>query len=103
MEKLVSSKSPDNLKLAKKLSNDSRYMNDPGVCNMNDINDFICSTDIYPNSILLAARCIENYKDTSLDLDITIDKNRFITKINHKDDDFDFEVISIPFPTSKGP
>ena len=35
-----------------------------------------------------------------LDLDITIDENRFITKIYHKVDDFDLEVVSFPFPTS---
>ena len=35
-----------------------------------------------------------------MDLDITIEENRFITKIYHKVDDFDFEVVSFPFPTS---
>ena len=65
MDKLVSSKSPDNLKLAKKLSNISRYINDIEVCNMNDINDFIiCFKDNHPNSILLTTRYIENHKDT---------------------------------------
>ena len=54
---------------------------------------------IYPDSILLTAGCIENHTDTFLDLDITVDENRFITKINHKVDDFDFEVVSFPFPT----
>ena len=31
MDKLVSSKSPENLRMAKKLSNNSRYINDIGV------------------------------------------------------------------------
>ena len=44
--------------------------------------------------------CIEKDKDTFLDLNITIEENRFITKIYHKVDDFDFEVVSFPFPTS---
>lgn len=35
-----------------------------------------------------------------MDLDISIDEDRFITKIYHKVDDFDFEVVSFPFPTS---
>ena len=35
-----------------------------------------------------------------MDLDITIEENIFITKIYHKVDDFDFEVVSFPFPTS---
>ena len=66
---------------------------------MNNINDFmICSKDIYPNSIPLTAGCIENHKDTFLD--ITIDENRFITKIYHKVGDFDF-VVSFPFPISQ--
>ena len=38
--------------------------------------------------------------DTFLDLDITIEENRFITKIYNKVDDFDFEVVSFLFPTS---
>ena len=47
MDKLVSSKSPENLRMAKKLSNNSRYIDDIGVCNMNNNNDFmICSKDI---------------------------------------------------------
>ena len=49
---------------AKGLSNSSRYIDDIGVCNMNNNNDFICSKDIYPESILLTAGCIENHKDT---------------------------------------
>ena len=52
---------------------------------MNNINDFmICSRDIYPNSIPLAAGWIENHKDTVLDSDITIEENRLLTKINQK-------------------
>ena len=100
MDKLVSSKSPENLRMAKKLSNNSRYIDDIGVCNMNNNNEFmICSKDIYPESIPLTG-CIENDKDTFLDLDITLKENRFITKIYNKVDDIDFEVVSFPFPTS---
>ena len=101
MDKLVSSKSPDNLRLAKKLSNNSRYIDDIGVCNMNNINDFIlCSKDIYPDSIPLTAGSLENHKDTFLDLDIKIEEGRLIKKIYHKVDDFNFDVVSFPFPTS---
>ena len=72
-----------------------------GVCNMNNNNEFmICPKDINPESIPLTTKCIENDKDTFLDLDITIEENRFITKIYNKVDDFDFEVVSFPFPTS---
>ena len=101
MDKLVSSKSPSNLRMAKKLSNNSRYKDDIGVCNLNSINDFmICFEDIYPDSVPLTVGCIENHKDTFLDLDITIEENRFITKIYIKVDDFGFEVVSFTFPTS---
>ena len=95
MDKLVSSKSPENLRMAKRLSNNSRYIDDIGVEFM------ICSKDIYPESIPLTTGCIENDKDTFLDLDITLEESRFITKIYNKVDfDFDFEVVSFPFPTS---
>ena len=54
IDRLVSSKSLDSLRLAKKLSNNSRIIDDTEVCNTNDINDFVLwSQDIYPNSILL--------------------------------------------------
>ena len=53
-----------------------------------------------PESIPLTTGCIENDKDTFLDLDITLEKNRFTTKIYNKVDDFDFEVVIFPFPTS---
>ena len=64
------------------------------------VRGLICSKDIYPESIPLIAGHLENDKDTFLDLDITIEENRFITKIYHKVNDFDFEVVSFPFPTS---
>ena len=35
--------------------------------------NMICSKDIYPESIPLTTGCIENDKDTFLDLDITLD------------------------------
>ena len=101
MDKLVSSKTPDNLRLAKILSNNSRYIDDIAVCNMNDINDFLnYSIGIYPDSIPLTAGCLENDRDSFLDLDIHINDGRYVTKVYHKVDDFDFEVVSFPFPTS---
>ena len=59
MDKLVSSKSPDNLRMTKKLSNNSRFI-DIGICNMNDFNIFKCSKDIYPDTIPLTAGFIES-------------------------------------------
>ena len=40
MDKLLSSKTSDNLRLAKNLSYNSRYIDDIAVCNMNDMNNF---------------------------------------------------------------
>ena len=101
MDKLVSSKSPDNLRLAKKQSNNSRYIDDIAVCNMGSINDFMgYSTNIYPASIPLTFGSLDNQRDTFLDLDINIEGTGFVTKVYHKVDDFDFEVISFPFVNS---
>ena len=51
--------------IKKKKSNNSRYIDDIGVCNMNNNTNFmICSKDIHPESIPLTAGCIENHKDT---------------------------------------
>ena len=41
MDILVSSKSPDNLRMENKSNNYSRYIGDILVCNTNDINDFM--------------------------------------------------------------
>ena len=38
--------------------------------------------------------------DSFLDLDIHINDDRYVTNVYHKVDDFDFEVVSFPFPTS---
>ena len=41
MDKLVISKTSDNLRLVKKLSYNSRCIDDIAVCNMNDITNFV--------------------------------------------------------------
>ena len=106
MEKLVNTKRNDinynrNIRLAKKLSNNCRYIDDILVCNMTDINEFLhYASEIYPNSIPLTAGNPNQLKDTFLDVDMHIEENHFNTKIYHKVDDFNFDVISFPFPTS---
>ena len=68
---------------------------------MIDINEFLqYSLEIYPDSIPLTAGNADHLKDTFLDIDIQIEGNNFSTKIYHKVDDFDFEVVSFPFPNS---
>ena len=106
MNKLVNTKQDNfnynrNIRLAKKLSNNSRYIDDILVCGIRDINKFLqYSSEIYPDSIPLTAGNTDHLKDTFLDIDIQIERDNFNTKIYHKVDDFNFEVVSFPFPTS---
>ena len=106
MDKLVNTKHNSNdynrnIRLARKLSNNSRYIDDILVCDMMDVGEFLqYSLDIYPDSIPLTAGNADHLKDTFLDIDIHIEGNDFNTKIYHKVDDFDFEVVSFPFPNS---
>ena len=106
MKKLVDTKRDNinynrNIRLAKKLSNNSRYIDGILVSNMRDINEFLqYAIEIYPDSIPLTAGSDDHLKDTFLDIDIQIEGDNFNTKIYHKVDDFNFDVISFPFPTS---
>ena len=60
-----------------------------------------CVPNIFiPTLFLLLPDVQKGTKTLFLDLDITIDENRFITKLCQKVDDFDFEIVSFPFPTS---
>ena len=106
MDKLVNTRQNNedynrNIRLARKLSNNSRYIDDILVCGMRDINEFLqYSSEIYPDSIPLTAGNADHLKDAFLDIDIQIEGDNFSTKIYHKVDDFDFEVVSFPFPNS---
>ena len=101
MEKLVKSKSQIDLDIAKKVSNNSRFIDDIAVCNMKSNSEFFnYSSVIYPDTIPLTSGIIDNVKDSFLDLDIRIEDGKFVIKVYHKVDDFDFEVVSFPFPTS---
>ena len=106
MDKLVNTKQNNvnynrNIRLAKKLSDNSRYIDDILICGLRDINEFLqYSSEIYPDSIPLTAGNADHLKDTFLDIDIRIEDDNFDTRIYHKVDDFNFEVVSFPFPTS---
>ena len=68
---------------------------------MDNINDFMgCSKDIYLASIPLTSGNLDNHRDTFLDLDINIADGMFVTKVYHKVDDFDFNVVTFPFLNS---
>ena len=98
MRDLVDSKNPDKLKLAKTLSNNSRYIDDILVCNYTYFIDI--AKLIYPNSIPLSQSNTNDLMENFLDINITIENKQSILKIYHKVEDFDFHVINFPFPCS---
>ena len=55
---------------------------------------------IYHSSLQLEESDFGYHYDHFLDLNIRIVNGRFVIGIYHKVDDFDFEVISFPFPSS---
>ena len=56
--------------------------------------------DIYDNTLILEGSTCSYKRDNFLDLYIRIIDGKFVTGIYHKVDDFNFEVISYPFPDS---
>ncbi len=87
--------------LAKLLSSTSRYIDDVSIINYTHF-DTILST-IYPND-LLAERNGNNNKDiVYLDVHINIQDDCLRTKVYHKVDDFNFNVVLLTFPNSAIP
>ena len=58
------------------------------------------SKDTYDNTLILEGRTCSYKRDNFLDLYIRVIDGKFVTGICHKVDDFNFEVISYPFPDS---
>ena len=56
--------------------------------------------DIYDNTLLLEGSTCRYKQDTFFHLYIRVVDHKFITGIYHKVDDFNFKVISCPFPQS---
>ena len=98
MMDLSESKEPADIKLCKQLSNNSRYIDDISVLNYLSFGEL--SKRIYHEELLLEESTFGYHYDHFLDLNIRIFDNKFIVGIYHKVDDFDFEVISFPFPES---
>ena len=98
MRDLLDSKNPNKLKLAKTLSNNSRYIDDILVCNYTDFIDI--AKLIYPNSLPLSQGNNNDLEENFLDININIENKQCILKIYHKVEDFDFNVINFPFPCS---
>jgi hypothetical protein len=88
----------DKLALAKVLSNNSRYIDDILVCNSSNFKEI--AKLIYPNSIPLTQGNVDDFVENFLDINIKNEDNDCSLKIYHKVDDFDFNVITFPFPCS---
>ena len=98
MYKLSKSKLELDTRLAKILSNNSRYIDDISVINYLGFGSI--AKDIYHPTLILEESNTGYHYDTFLDLLVRIHNKRFIIGIYHKVDDFNFEVINYPFPTS---
>jgi len=81
-----------NFSLAKKLSHNARYIDDIACPNVE--NFIFIANKIYPNDIPLTSGNPDHSHDVFLDLDICISNDNFVTKIYHKIDDFNFEVVN---------
>ena len=90
-----------NFTLAKRLSSNSRYIDDIITPNTTHFLDIAAS--IYPKELPLEMSTNNHFHDCFLDLDIMVLNDKFITKIYHKVDLFNFEVISFPLPDSNIP
>ena len=74
----------------------SRYIDDLNVPNINDdICESICY-DIYPDELDIIPTNSSSCKTTFLDLDISVDNGKFISKLYDKRRDFGFKVITFP-------
>ena len=98
MVELVKSKDPSDYKLARTLSNNSRYIDDISVINHLGFGGL--AKRIYHEELILEESEFGYHYDNFLDLSIRIHSQRFIMGIYHKVDDFNFEVINFPFPDS---
>ena len=84
--------------LAKRLSYNCRYLDDICTVNLKDFDTI--SKDIYDNTLILEGSTCRYRPDNFLDLYILVIDDKFVTGFYHKVDDFNFEVISYPFPDS---
>ena len=84
--------------LAKLLSYNCRYLDDICTIDLQNFGDI--AKDKYDNTLLLEGSIFSYKQDSFLDLYIRIVDHNFITGIYHKVDDFNFKVISYPFPQS---
>ena len=94
IEKLVKKDS----QLARKFNYNSRYIDDIATPNFKGFGDI--AKEIYHKDLILEPSTGSGMSDTFLDLHIRVSSNRFVIGIYHKVDDFAFDVINFPFPSS---
>ena len=98
MMELSKSKDENDIKLARRLSNNSRYIDDISVLNYLGFGGL--AKKIYHHSLVLEESTTGYHHDHFLDLNVRIHNQTFVIGIYHKVDDFSFEVINFPFPDS---
>ena len=87
---------------AKKLFNTFRYIDD--LISINDSNEFVNTfNQIYPAELILNKENETNYSATFLDLDISIQENKFEYKLFDKRNAFPFYIIRFPYRSSNIP
>ena len=86
-----------NYALLNKLSNVARYLDDIGSCNFSDFDNI--STAIYSDSLTLNRSNIDSNINAVayLDLSVSVVNLDFVVKVYCKTDDYNFEVITLPF------
>ena len=87
-----------NFYLAKELSNSSRYIDDIDTLNFDGFSSI--ALKIYDKELTLEPSQTSGLEDDFLDVNVKIIDNKFVTKVYHKVDKFNFKVVSFPFPDS---
>ena len=92
IDKLVKEGNTD---LARKFKGLNRYRDD---CTALNLDNFLqLASGIYPPSLELSQENEDLREATVLDMQVTIRRNSFVTKVYNKTDSFPFHVVSMPF------
>ena len=83
------------LDLARQFKGLNRYRDDCSALNIDRFREI--ARDIYPPSLELSQENEDLRQATVLDMQVSIDRGNFITKVYNKTDSFPFDVISMPF------
>lgn len=86
-----------NFPMLRKMNNVGRYLDDVGTCNFQDFDEF--ASIVYSDSLTLNRSNVTSSSDSVayLDLSVSVVDSNFVVKVYCKTDDYDFEVITLPF------